>query len=71
MRYAQYRRVSSPRQVRGASLEQQDRENRAYVARLGGSIELDYSEPGRSAYTENLTKRIAFQQMLIMSQEVV
>ena len=65
MRYAQYRRVSSPRQVRGASLEQQDRENRAYVARLGGSIELDYSEPGRSAYTENLTKRIAFQQMLV------
>lgn len=68
MRYAQYRRVSSPKQTRGVSLEEQDKTNRTRVGSLGGVIELDYVEPGRSAFTEDLRQRVAFQQMLADAQ---
>jgi site-specific DNA recombinase len=64
MRYRQYIRVSSKAQLRGASLEDQERANVARVGQLGGTIEHTYTEPGRSAFTENLGKRQAFQQML-------
>lgn len=68
-RYRQYKRVSSPKQLKGASLEEQDKANRARVVALGGVIEHDYIEPGRSAFTENLNKRIAFQEMLRDARE--
>ncbi|GAB4210075.1 MAG: recombinase family protein [Roseiflexaceae bacterium] len=63
-RYRQYIRVSGRHQLKGASLNDQDRANRERVAALGGSIEHTYTEPGRSAFTENLSRRVAFQAML-------
>jgi site-specific DNA recombinase len=64
-RYRQYIRVSSRQQLRGASLGDQDTSNQATVRKLDAHIEHTYDEPGRSAFTENLNKRSAFQQMLI------
>ena len=65
MRYRQYIRVSSKKQLRGASLEEQERANAGRVSQLGGTVEHTYTEAGRSAFTERLDKRPAFQQMLI------
>lgn len=65
MRYRQYIRVSSKKQLRGASLEDQERANAGRVAQLGGAVEHTYIEAGRSAFTERLDKRPAFQQMLV------
>lgn len=65
MRYRQYIRVSTKKQLQGASLEDQQRANAGRAAQLNGIIEHTYVEPGRSAFTENLSKRQAFQQMMI------
>jgi site-specific DNA recombinase len=59
-----YLRVSSPKQVDGTSLESQEHDGRAYAARMGWAVKRVYIEAGRSAYTENLKKRLAFQEML-------
>jgi site-specific DNA recombinase len=65
MRCALYIRVSSRQQVKGVSLDDQVRACRAHAERMGWTIvEPLYIEPGRSAYTERLDKRVAFQQML-------
>jgi len=65
MRCAIYIRVSGKRQIKGVSLEDQLRACREYALRQGWSIiEPLYVEPGRSAFTENLSKRVAFQQLL-------
>jgi len=63
-RAAIYIRVSDRRQVQGVGLEEQERACRAHAAREGWMVVQVYVEPGRSAYTENLTKRLAFQHML-------
>jgi site-specific DNA recombinase len=64
MRVALYLRVSSPRQKDGVSLDDQETICRAYADRQGWRTVAVYSEPGRSAFTERMEKRIAFQQML-------
>src|SRR5262245_1037047 len=65
MRCAIYIRVSGKRQLKGVSLEDQLRACREHAMRNGWSIvEPLYVEPGRSAFTENLSKRVAFQQLL-------
>jgi len=65
MRCAIYIRVSGKRQLKGVSLEDQLRACREHAMRHGWSIvEPLYVEPGRSAFTENLSKRVAFQQLL-------
>lgn len=64
MRAAIYRRVSGHRQVRGASLDQQHDACQTHAAAQGWQVVADYVEAGRSAYTEDLRRRPAFQQML-------
>ncbi|HEU5103982.1 MAG TPA: recombinase family protein [Roseiflexaceae bacterium] len=65
MRCAIYIRVSGKQQVKDVSLEDQLRACREYALRQGWTIiEPLYVEPGRSAFTENLAKRVAFQQLL-------
>ena len=59
-----YLRVSSPKQVDGTSLESQEHDGRAYAVRMGWRVTRVYIEAGRSAYTENLKKRLAFQEMI-------
>jgi site-specific DNA recombinase len=66
MRCAIYIRVSGKQQVKGVSLDDQLRACREYALRQGWTIiEPLYVEPGRSAFTENLAKRVAFQQLLV------
>src|SRR4051812_14840877 len=64
LRVAIYLRVSSPKQVDGVSLEDQEVRCREYAQNQGWMVVAVYSEAGRSAFTENMVKRIAFQQML-------
>jgi site-specific DNA recombinase len=64
LRCVLYIRVSSRKQLDGISLEDQERQGRAYAERAGWSVTFVYVEPGRSAFTEDLTKRVAFNQML-------
>jgi site-specific DNA recombinase len=64
MRVALYLRVSSPHQVDGISLEDQEFKCREYAQRQGWTVVAVYIEAGRSAFTEKLEKRVAFQQML-------
>lgn len=64
MRVALYLRVSSPRQKDGVSLDDQETICRAYAERMGWHVVAVYTEAGRSAFTERMEKRIAFQQML-------
>src|SRR6266508_6142908 len=59
-----YLRVSSPKQVKGVSLEDQEQHGRAHAARMGWTLTRSYIEPGRSAFTEDLTKRVALQELL-------
>jgi len=59
-----YLRVSSPKQIDGTSLEDQEHLGRADAAQKGWSMTRVYIEAGRSAFTENLAKRVAFQEML-------
>lgn len=65
MRAAIYLRVSSPRQKDGVSLGDQESICRDYAARAGWSVAAVYTEAGRSAFTERMEKRAAFQQMLV------
>jgi site-specific DNA recombinase len=64
IRCAIYRRVSSPKQKDGVSLLDQESICRAYAASKGWIVVADYVEAGKSAFTEKLTKRTAFQQLL-------
>ena len=63
MLIAIYVRVSSRQQVAGDSLDDQLMMCRAYIAQQGWTEAAVYIEPGRSAFTENLDKRVAFQQL--------
>jgi site-specific DNA recombinase len=49
--------------IQGESLEDQLAMCRAYIARMGWTEYQVYIEPGRSAFTEKLDKRIAFQEL--------
>lgn len=64
IRCAIYRRVSSPKQKDGVSLLDQESICRAYAVSKGWIVVGDYVEAGKSAFTEKLTKRTAFQQLL-------
>ena len=64
MRVALYLRVSSPRQKDGVSLDDQETICRAHAQQQGWQVVAVYIEGGRSAFTERMEKRIAFQQML-------
>jgi len=64
MRCRDYIRVSSRKQVRGASLDDQQRANAGRASQLGSAIDFTYVEAGESAFREKLDKRQAFQQML-------
>jgi site-specific DNA recombinase len=64
LRCVLYLRVSSRKQVDGVSLEDQEHLGRAHAARMGWIVVRMYIESGRSAFTEDLQKRVAFQQML-------
>jgi site-specific DNA recombinase len=64
MRAALYERVSSEEQVEGYSLDAQDRAGRAYCAAHGWEVAKVYRDEGRSARTDDLAKRLAFQQLL-------
>jgi len=69
LRCAIYIRVSGRQQVKGVSLEDQEHACRAYAARAGWEVvEPLYIEPGRSAFTERLDTRIAFQKLLLDAQ---
>jgi site-specific DNA recombinase len=64
MRAGLYQRVSSEEQVEGYSLDAQDRAGRLYGEAHGWEIIQNYRDEGRSARTDDLTKRPAFQQLL-------
>lgn len=63
-RAALYVRVSSEEQVEGYSLDAQDRAGRLYCEVHGWTIERVYRDEGKSARTEDITKRPAFAQMI-------
>ncbi|HUG13972.1 MAG TPA: recombinase family protein [Thermomicrobiales bacterium] len=67
-RAALYIRVSSEEQVDGYSLDAQQRAGRAYCEAHGWEIVNEYRDEGKSARTEDLTKRPAFAAMLADSQ---
>src|SRR5215213_762541 len=64
IRAALYERVSSEEQVEGYSLDAQDRAGRLYCQAHGWEIPNVYRDEGRSARTDDLARRPAFQQML-------
>src|ERR671913_1009582 len=64
IRAALYERVSSEEQVEGYSLDAQDRAGRLYCEAHGWEIANVYRDEGRSARTDDLTKRPEFQRML-------
>ena len=63
-RAAIYVRVSSEEQVQGYSLAAQERAAEAYCASHGWEVIHVYRDEGRSARTDNLAKRPAFEEML-------
>ena len=63
-RAALYVRVSTEEQVEGYSLEAQDRAGRLYCDAHGWEIIDVYRDEGRSARTDDLARRPAFQQLL-------
>jgi DNA invertase Pin-like site-specific DNA recombinase len=63
-RAALYVRVSSEEQIEGYSLEAQDRAGRLYCDAHGWQIIDVYRDEGRSARTDDLARRPAFQQLL-------
>jgi site-specific DNA recombinase len=63
-RAALYVRVSSEEQVEGYSLDAQQRAGRAYCEAHGWELVREYRDEGRSARTEDLSKRPAFAQMV-------
>jgi site-specific DNA recombinase len=64
IRAALYERVSSEEQVEGYSLDAQDRAGRHYCDAHGWDIVNVYRDEGRSARTDDLARRPAFQHML-------
>ena len=52
-----YVRVSSKEQVEGYSLEAQLRACREFCAARGYTVVAEYADEGRSAHTDNLSKR--------------
>jgi DNA invertase Pin-like site-specific DNA recombinase len=64
MRAVIYRRVSSKRQMSGASLEAQEAACRAYAEARGWPVVADYIEAGRSAYRGDVRRRPQFQAMI-------
>src|SRR5689334_5646587 len=64
LRAAIYLRVSSEEQVAGYSLDAQERAARAYCAELGWPIVGEYRDEGKSARTDDLSKRPEFARML-------
>src|SRR5215207_61412 len=64
VRAAIYERVSSEEQVEGYSLDAQDRAGQLYCEAHGFEVVQVYRDEGRSARTDDLAKRPAFQQML-------
>jgi len=65
VRAALYERVSSEEQVEGYSLDAQDRAGRLYCEAHGWQVAQVYRDEGRSARTDDLAKRPAFQQLLV------
>src|SRR5829696_4725644 len=65
VRAALYERVSSEEQVEGYSLDAQDRAGQLYCAAHGFEVVQVYRDEGRSARSDDLAKRPAFQQMLV------
>jgi site-specific DNA recombinase len=63
-RAAIYERVSSEEQVEGYSLDAQDRAGRLYCDAHGWEVPNVYRDEGRSARTDELARRPAFEQML-------
>jgi DNA invertase Pin-like site-specific DNA recombinase len=59
-----YQRVSSEEQIEGYSLDAQDRAGRLSCEAHGWEIASVYRDEGKSARTDDLAKRPAFQQML-------
>jgi hypothetical protein len=64
LRAALYERVSSEEQVEGYSLDAQDRAGRLYCETHDLEVVHVYRDEGRSARTDDLSKRPAFRQML-------
>lgn len=64
MRAAVYHRVSSEQQVDGFSLDAQQRATRLHCEGRGWTIAGEYRDEGKSARTDDLTKRPAFAAML-------
>ena len=63
-RVALYVRVSTEEQVEGYSLDAQDRAGRLYCEAHGWEIAEIYRDEGKSARTDDLARRPAFQQLL-------
>src|SRR5215211_6624339 len=59
-----YQRVSSEEQIAGYSLDAQDRAGKLYCEAHDWQVAQVYRDEGRSARTDDLAKRPAFQQML-------
>ncbi len=64
LRAGVYHRVSTEEQVEGYSLDAQARMTRLYCEAHGWEIVRDYPDEGRSARTDDLGQRPAFQEML-------
>jgi DNA invertase Pin-like site-specific DNA recombinase len=64
LRAGLYERVSSEEQIEGYSLDAQDRAGRLYCEAHGWEIAQVYRDEGKSARTDDLGRRPAFQQML-------
>jgi site-specific DNA recombinase len=64
MRAALYARVSSEEQVDGYSLDAQLRSCRAFLAAHGWTLVREFVEEGRSARTDDITKRPQFKLMM-------
>ncbi len=68
MRAALYARVSSEEQVDGYSLDAQLRSCRAFLAAHGWTLVREFVEEGRSARTDDITKRPQFKLMMEEAQ---
>src|SRR4051794_5361478 len=64
VRVGLYQRVSSEEQVEGYSLDAQHRAGKLYCDAHDWQVAQVYRDEGRSARTDDLAKRPAFQQML-------
>src|SRR5687767_6785386 len=64
LRAGLYERVSSEEQVEGYSLDAQDRAGRLYCETHGWQVAAVYRDEGKSARTDDLGRRPAFQQKL-------